>query len=547
MANPGKKGMRLRTAARSVSKGMEKEIKRKATRLSQDVDLALPRCTVSVPYFNKIRKELKDVQRLKDNRSALERHSKKGDPLVKAYAGTLLLLHEDKIPYLAIFKGPFGEVVYAMRGSTPPEKLVGLQNYDDPRVKLMAYLDVVKSKGLFMFVTENELICTGKDPKPPKEVLDVLPKRLGKNMRRKEGLIFSSDLDPGRVVKRHPHADPYLIVRWKSADLDMARSYAHSIQNKDNMYATCASYMASPKISQFFSVESVVKPLCDRSADCPCNPPEKKPEKVSFLKRLGKVKEETDEDLYLQGKIMDHRLIEKAKDTYEASLKEAGRRVYIIGNICLGDDRSKLIKAVSPKESELEIMRVFLELEKGPIISPEPSVNRMIGPFWAEIGLEILKRSLGDDGIASKVFRDHPYPRYQPMTVVEEGRYLLEERRIRKKLRPPRDPPKMIEFAYECAIAYTIRGGDGASRVLERYQEDDIKLKAAKYAFIKGLGLEKVGGWSYTTHEVGYAQGLDTTVKKLITKDPVQFREGLKELWKATGSTKDLLFDIDGK
>jgi hypothetical protein len=100
----------------------------------------------------------------------------------------------------------------------------------------------------------------------------------------------------------------------------------------------------------------------------------------------------------------------------------------------------------------------------------------------------------------------------------------------------------MIEFAYECAVGYLTRGKEGASRALDRFHDDDIKLKAAKYAFIKQLGLEKVGGWSYTTHEVGYAQGMGPIVEKIVTKDPERFREGLNELWKATGSTKELSF-----
>ena len=240
--------------------------------------------------------------------------------------------------------------------------------------------------------------------------------------------------------------------------------------------------------------------------------------------------------------MMDHRYLEKARERYENSLKESGRNVYIIRNKCLGSDKNRLIAELSPKPSEKDVLDAFLHLVTGPVISSVASVNLVMGPFWSEIGEEVLKKVIKDDRIAMKAFSDFPYPRYQPMTVVDEARFMLEERRLRALLKPPRDPPRMIEFAYECAINYMTRGQDGASKVMDRFHDDDIKVKAAKYAFIKQLGLEKVHGWSYTTHEVGYAQGMGPIVEKIVTKDPARFRDGLKDLWKATGSTQDLVF-----
>ena len=542
MARRGKKSYRVRTSARTASKGLEKELKMKAKKLARDPSLILPRCTVNVPYFNKLEKKLKSVQEYKDDRSKLVKYSKKGDRLVRAYAGTLLLLHEEKISYLAVFPSPFGEVGFAMRGTTDKEKLVGVQNYDDPRLKMMAYLKDVKKKKLFLFITDDELICTGDDPKPPKVVIDQLPKRIKGDVKRKGNIIFSKDLDPNTVEKRGPSKEPYLTVRWEPADITIAKSLTFARQNEDNTFATCAQYMASTKISNYFSVEAVVKPICDRGKKCPCNPPPKKEEKLSFIERLGKVKPPTNEETYLEGKLMDHRLIEKEWDDYHQRLIEVGETVYIVGNICYGGDRKKLIDSLDPSPEERKVFKIFLKLHSGPIISPETSVNRIIAPHWEEIGKELLKEILGDEKTAERIYKKYPVPRYQPMTVVEEGKFLLEEKRIRSKLPKPVDPHPMIEFAYECAIAYLVRGKNGASKVLKRFPGDDIKLKAAKYAFVEHLGLSKTSGWSYTTHEVGYAQGMDTIVDKIVTEDPKTFREGLRRLWKATGSTVDLKF-----
>lgn len=542
MVGKGKKNFKIRTSARTASKGLEKELKRKAKRLAQDPTLALPKCTVDVPYFKKIERKLREVQKVQDNKSQLDKLSKKGDNLVRAYAATLLLLHEDKISYLAVFKSPFGDVGYALRGSTKKEKLVGIQNYDEPRLKLLAYLEEVKKKKLFMFVTDDEVICTGTDPTPPKEVLNQLPKRIGKGLKKTGNVIYTTDLKPKIVEKDEPMEEPYISIKWVPADTIMAKSLTHASQNKDNTFLTCASYMATSKISQFFEVKAVIRPKCGAGAKCPCNPPQKEEVKLSFLDRLGKVKKPTNVDEYMEGRMMDHRLIEKEREEYEFRLNEVGESVYIIENVCYGSDKKKLIKFLKPAEEEAEVLNIFLKLKKGPIIAPDPSVNRIMAPSWKDVGEDLLKEVLPDKKIASKIYKDFPVPRFQPMTVIQEGKFLLEEKRVRKLLPKLKDPPPMIEFAYECAVAYLVRGRDGASKILKNYPGDEIKLKAAKFAFVKHLDLEKTSGWSYTTHEMGYAQGMDAIVGRIITEDREQFREGLKELWKATGSTQDLRF-----
>ncbi|MBN1539464.1 MAG: hypothetical protein JW939_04910 [Candidatus Thermoplasmatota archaeon] len=536
----GRKNYKVRTGARTASKGLEKELKRKAKRLSQEPSLALPRCTVSVPYFSRIEKKLREVSRLKDNKKALEKASKKGDKLVRAYAATLLLLHEEKITYLAVFKSPFGDVGYAHRGETSKEKLVGIQNYDNPRIKMMAYLEEVKKKKLFMFVTENEVLCTGANPKPPPEVIDALPKRLGKGMKRSGDVIHPPGLGASTVQKGEPWKEPYLVVSWDPAGIVMAKNLTYTQQNQDNTFATCASYMATDKISKHFTVKVNVRPVCDHGKDCPCDPPEKEEKKESFLLRLGKVKEPTSVELYLEGKVMDHRLIEKELEDYRKRLEDVGRTVYIISNKCYGSDHEAVMSSLSLTKDEKEALSSFFSHASGPIISSDPTANKIMEPFWKGVGEKVLNDLIGNEKISKKVFQSFPTPRYQPMTIIQEATYRIEESKMRKKLPSPKDPPRMIEFAYECAIAYLVRGGEGASKVVERYGDDDIKVKAAKYAFVKGLNLTRSAGWSYTTHEVGYAQGLDEIVLELTRDDPEMFRRGLTRLWKATGSTKDL-------
>jgi len=242
----------------------------------------------------------------------------------------------------------------------------------------------------------------------------------------------------------------------------------------------------------------------------------------------------------MEGKMMDHRLIEKEIDDYRKRLEEAGETVYIISNKCFGKDHKAVMSSLVLNSDEKAALKSFFSHATGPLISQDPSANKIMEPSWKDVGEDVLKDLIDDKKISKEVFENYPTPRFQPMTVIQEARYRVEEAKMRKKLPVPKNPPRMIEFAYECALAYLVRGEEGASKIVERYHDDDIKLKAAKFAFVKGLNLTRSAGWSYTTHEVGYAQGLDEIVVELTKDDPATFKNGLIRLWKATGSTQEL-------
>ena len=187
------KGMRIRLRAKSTSKILEKELRRKARKLKDNPALILPKCGGECAHcpFEKLKRSLNKVVERADDPDALERLSRGGDKLARALAGFLKILHEERIPYLALLRTPGGEVGYAQRGKTPTEKMVAVQYYDRPSLKALGYLDYVKKKGLTMFITENALICTGKEPVLSDEVLKSLEKAFNKKIKhsgKRDGL-----------------------------------------------------------------------------------------------------------------------------------------------------------------------------------------------------------------------------------------------------------------------------------------------------------------------------------------------------------------------
>ncbi|MGF3555144.1 MAG: hypothetical protein ACQXXF_07770 [Thermoplasmatota archaeon] len=138
---------KIRTFVRTASKSMEKNLIENAKNLMKNPYHILPDYSdnYSNKYFSKIKKSIDKVNRFKDDQKKLEKLSnKKG--IVGALAGTLLLAYSEKAPYLGVLNLPTDDITYAQRGKAEKEKLIGIQHFDDPVLRLFAIKDFVLKK-----------------------------------------------------------------------------------------------------------------------------------------------------------------------------------------------------------------------------------------------------------------------------------------------------------------------------------------------------------------------------------------------------------------
>jgi hypothetical protein len=169
---------RIRTGARAASKVQEKELIKKAKRLSRNPELIIPQCGGECRrcIFDKTRAQLRRVQQAMEagNERLLSGYAKHGDALARAYAATLSIALAGKAPYLAVFRTPFGEVPYAYRGKAKREKLIGVQYFDDPKLRLLSVVDLVHKRGLHIYSAKDTMTCTGREPKPPSQFVQQM-------------------------------------------------------------------------------------------------------------------------------------------------------------------------------------------------------------------------------------------------------------------------------------------------------------------------------------------------------------------------------------
>lgn len=524
------KGLRIRLRAKSTSKMLEKELRRKARKLKEDPLLLLPACAgdCSRCPFEKTKKALKKVADKADDPDALDRLSRGGDKLARALAGFLKILHEDRIPYLALARTPEGEVGYVQRGKVSTNMMIAVQYYDRPALKALGYLDHVKKKGLTMFVTERDILCTGGTARINAEVKRSISKAFEGRLKGDGGeghtLLHCPHLKPEMVESLSSSERPYIRLHWEFAGLMIGVCEECIREIGGNSYHRLGRVVMRRRLKKEMDVKVQVTPV-RRSDSCP---------EVEYT--LPPIAD------YLAGELDDLTLLRRCKESYREELRSAKRRVFIAKGVCYGDDPEVFLRALGATGKEKELLAEVLKGVEEPLVVEELNSSQVLKRFWKERGKEALTKVLGDKEVAEEIFSELSPDSYTPGAMIEEGMRRIREKELRRALPVPVDPPEMIEVARELAIAYLARGPEGVGRVLSRLKTTDIRTRAAVYAFIKAFSLEKYHSWSYSPEEIGYAQGLEDVIRDVVTEDAEKYKRALRRLWRETGSTVELKF-----
>lgn len=116
-------------------------------------------------------KELESVSsKRNDVRWLKKRMSKRsGGDVSRSLAGSLVAASEEDLSTVSVFKSEvYGNASYLKRGSGRPGHLVGIQNFNHPRLRLLVWDDHAKA-GQYFFSWDGGFVFTGFDPDPPSE------------------------------------------------------------------------------------------------------------------------------------------------------------------------------------------------------------------------------------------------------------------------------------------------------------------------------------------------------------------------------------------
>ncbi len=92
-----------------------------------------------------------------------------GGDIARSLAGSLVAASEEDLSTVSVFKSDvYGNASYLKRGSGRPGHLVGIQNFNHPRLRLLVWDDHAKA-GQYFFSWDGGFVFTGFEPNPPGE------------------------------------------------------------------------------------------------------------------------------------------------------------------------------------------------------------------------------------------------------------------------------------------------------------------------------------------------------------------------------------------
>jgi hypothetical protein len=514
-----KKGIpKLKIRARIASKTMEKDLIGKAKLLMDDPGLILPECAEdcgSCP-FRKTRAQLEKIARFKDDPAKLAKLARRGDKLARAYAATIGLVHEEKTPYLATAQYPVGIVTYAMRGKTTKEKLIGVQNFDSPKWRVLSVLDLVQKKGLHFYSYGDRFVCTGRVARPPEDYVRSAAESIGAS--RIEGESHTCPHSPSET--NHVEFD------WISAGkrilvCDQCAAKARNSLKK------LGEGMAVPRVLDEFRI-SIRRPLKGVSGADECEDLLNAP---------------VDDDLlgeYSEGKIGDKELIEKHVQQVRESLVGIDRRIFARGDRCFGSDVDAFVKDMSQDPLETKALKGLLSnIEHPVVVDPGDSVNKLLASYWSDHGRDAL-RAVVSDQLADKYYRDGELGDSSPIRIIR-----LASRQAGLDEAAARIPSytglsAYGEFADMVARTYKTEGQAATVAVLDGEKSPDHRIRSMANAFYLAMGIG-TKSWKYTDEEKAYGEHLEPYAKRLLeSASPDDHHRAFVEFLQEAGSVEEI-------
>ena len=494
---------------KATPKALEKGLIETSKMLRDNPSIMIPQCSgekCRKCRFDKIQRKLEKVSSYKDDAEKLNKIAKHGDPLVRAYAAAISLAASGKIPYLTAAQLPVGEVSFAVRGKVDREKLIGIQHFDDPDLRLLAYFDIAKKRDLHIYSTDARLFCSEGEAKAPEKYVTEM--------------LEQSEYQLKGTTCGH-ECDACLIVKWKSAGKEVR--VCHECLKEVNLITWLTSRIAANQPNDDFDVNVERKLHCVASncADCPSK---KAFEMSDDLKRS-----------YLDGKISDKDFVERYINEWNVTTRWMDS-VFITGAECYGHDKNLFLANVKGSESEMMALNHLLDVKTVSVVSSSNQAGKIITDIWEQNKQTIL------EGVASKGVIEDLLKRTDltPPQMVQEARKLEQNVNISSALPKYSKLGEIGAYADLLARTFKTEGRDAMVRATEKGRQKDHRIKSISFAFLNSAG-DSSKNWQFNKEESDYGVYLAQFAQGMLEATGAEYDEALRNLLEASGASEPVV------
>ena len=399
---PGDKNRKKRIRMRGIkkaSKEIQQRLDRNLEALLDNPEIFLPeiRAELGRPRKDAVAATLKEVdsvsQKRHDRRWLTKRMTKRrGDMVCRSLAGSLLAAGDANISTVSVYNSPiYGTTSYVRRGNGKQSHMVGIQNFTNPRMRLLVWDDHAKA-GNWFFSWHGGFVCSGKEPKAPPEWVDECLDSASIDLFG-DDVRWSRGLEKEVVESARITDSGWVRLSFDEVVVGITGS-ALAKTAEDPFIASVALGMMPPKLSAVARAEWMWRPLGW-------------PDEMA-LPEEGR--EKLDEVLlaWMNLALPDDKLARACKDSILGSIEEG----YIAGSHWFAPDaRSDFLGHLQGGDVEREALAaildsldggarvrsdgVILDMENEVIRFEDSACHPVLVALWPEHGMEVLGSMFG--------------------------------------------------------------------------------------------------------------------------------------------------------
>jgi hypothetical protein len=400
-----------------------------------------------------------------------------------------------------------GQISYAVRGKVEPESLIGVQYFDDPDLRLLAYFDDARSQKLHIYSSTSSLWCASEGPRAPASFV--------------EEVIAQAPYD---ILKDgscgHPESVSGLAINWGSAGKRLF--ICQDCVGDVNLLHHLTARIAAPDPLDDFNVDVVYSPKCSVEGEaCGCR--DRSPLSTEML------------DGYRAGKINDQALVEKGRAERMEHLRTHGDGTLVLANSCYQGRLEEFLSNLKGSDAERAAVEGLLRSSKQSIVSESDQAGKIIADLWPDHAEALLSKVAGAEA-AKRVLS---MTNLTPAQMVNEARRMELASGIAAKLPDYEELGEVAALADTLARAFKVEGRAAMVRALDRVRLKDHKSKAVAYGFLAAVGEGEGRNWQFTKEEIDFGNYLRTFAEMMLKAHGNEYDDALRNLLTASGTSEN--------
>ncbi len=512
--HPVKKPRMRRFGIGTGTKIQQANLRKLANKMANDPKMLIPKCQSECAKcaFDKTLIKLQKIHSMRSNSNALKKLAGSGKQFERGYASMLILASETTPIMFASARLPSGDVSYTMRGKVKKETLIGMQHFDDPILRLLAYSEIALKKDIHLYSSAEDITCSGRNPKYPSHLLSETLRTTGYSLRKSKGAYQCEHMSEheGQSLKID------IISLGQSIQLCKACT-----SRKANLYNELTARVLAKNTGADFDISLEHDLKCISGDNCTIS-------NAGF----------NTSDLmsqYRLGGISDRELLDKYSQLARSSLADLGKPIFVLGNTCYEDDYEAFIKALHPSEIEEIALKRVLKAAPEPIVLETATPNAVLSLFWDKIGASAIFAVIGDKELAKKIYQETRDSGKTPAQILRDAKIQVKSKNVLDSLPTLSGLGKTGKHIDEVARTYKAMGKEETIRLIDKAGKE-TRIKSINCGIFKALGAIKGKEWQFTKEELDYGDYLSEFAKALLDSQPDEYKDAVQNLLTASGS-----------